>query len=1563
MNRFVELDLARNMSCFFSTILYYEKQTDGSSYQETSDGVLITFLGHLKFGGLRFENLDLELRIKNQKCSNATSNRQHNVVAELSGNYKEEALGMKLGIYEITPDSKIQLEIGENSKTDSKGSFSGLVNVLGFKKAVKVDISHEGLEFQAEGKIYGMFDVSAIFKSGVVPWKDQRYIATGNFERNVVVKNLYRVLEIEMRTYINEIHSKIQKRLQLSTQAEERAKSRLKEVQVLRDKWLRKLREITREYNQVDYGFILAEKKFEKLSDLVEEYSDEIRLLFEELNELCQVKVCHKMCQKGRSCYTCWKDITAKKMGQCPATCHQTKQTRLLPFEVDAICKNEYCKRIHAVHSPFGDLLGLVIGIGGMALGLPPRVSFGIGSSVSKFVRSVKKGDPDFGELLSGAKTLASGLGASKAVVGGLKAAKSIVKGNINPLSIAEGVTDLGFPLSENIPDEFKSVFRDVKMIRDKLIEFSGKDIIPNFNTKISLLFNQDVLTPIKGKIKTMIKQDILLPTIQGEPLPFKENILSSFENELESTLSSAKNQLKNAILNVEQNTLLAATERIPKDDIFSSFQNKILSLFTEKLNTMVSFANDKVDKALSTIKEQTLEEVRKLINEELSSARDKINKGFSSVESKIGKTLSSTEMEMKLSAIADRIDRKLSKHSNSGGKILNSLLSGVKDKINSAINKGLISNINQQIIPRIKDKISSSSVIRGAKAALNNAAPVVGKIADAVNTVAPIVSGVSSLIDRSQGHWECEDKEDKCKKENFNYHYEDIPYTCQRPCEKRYVKETIQQQCCSNVDCARVVANISCMTENKLCKKARKYALEKILKFKASAAEILVRLDSAEQNVSLWRMKKERLSVRVRSVSKSLKVYQESVQSLEKAYNVTVENRKRTLKILAKPLMLSNLVNEFGESFVMIENITFKVKVSAHHDTKLLPINVILMMNGTKQEVSTVLDFTNLKISLRSISKDILFAYVGDISRVSRKKRSTQNTYNSTDDLKFYTLQTFHRLCSEFNIHRQTLYDVAMSIYNLSSHIQQIVSDETQRENLFVNNSAIFEQIHINKTKAMEFGIDVNYDSFSNVIENDPELLEANKFQNEVLNNELEAVESSSKLFYKNWLATMESIFETISDECSGFEDCLGYTIDSLSQIIFDLDQPSSKTLREQIEQVERKFINLTRESDMSTNDAVHISLDILQILENMTGAEDVCAQAPNITENPSPFTEIAVNETLVLRCNATGDSLVYQWRFNGEILKNQSTNILRINKTIETHSGNYTCDVSNHVARVTSILATVVVGTRPLIVRHPPCRHNVVLSDYDSIRCQVKKDTRNITYQWWFKSFRSNSFNALPNETFSYLSFVPVKANHEGWYYCNISNQFGHTISNKSFVKVLKYSLPVLVAKLSLTVVSKSRDSNTSLYYQDALAKVLTSRFPETNGDTQLSGERIKVLHRTSCKMFKPNDDRFDRTDICDWTFSAIGENITSSKTLNMTTSQQIKTMITKSFTLKRLIGQFANKIDEDGIIFSFGKTKHSVQKNSLSIIAMKMLCPKRQFLEQNIYKCGKLRLPSLI
>ena len=199
--------------------------------------------------------------------------------------------------------------------------------------------------------------MAALFKSDLLSWNEQRYIVTGILDSNVAEKNLYCVLEKELITHSKEVVSRIQERLQLSTDAEKRTKFRLKDVQNLQEKWQEKVNEMKEEYNEVGHRLELANKDLEKNVNFVKINSDEIRLLREELNELCNMRECYKICQKSRSCSACWKDFIAEEWVNYLKACHTTELASSHRFPTDGSCTNEICKPNPVLFHQFKDIL------------------------------------------------------------------------------------------------------------------------------------------------------------------------------------------------------------------------------------------------------------------------------------------------------------------------------------------------------------------------------------------------------------------------------------------------------------------------------------------------------------------------------------------------------------------------------------------------------------------------------------------------------------------------------------------------------------------------------------------------------------------------------------------------------------------------------------------------------------------------------------------------------------------------------------------------------------------------------------------------------------------------------------------------------------------------------------------------------------------------------------------------------------------------------------------------------------------------------------------------------
>ena len=902
----------------------------------------------------------------------------------------------------------------------------------------------------------------------------------------------------------------------------------------------------------------------------------------------------------------------------------------------------------------------------------------------------------------------------------------------------------------------------------------------------------------------------------------------------------------------------------------------------------------------------------------------------------------------------------------------------GAPPPVSSALGNGIVSlldtgRVDEVLCSTVKGAITGFIGGRSAWAVYKQYAKEGVKKALEKSAVAVARKGASVLTgkriscerEQRDGRWSCRLQTQQCTKAVFRYEYKHTPYSCKISCEKYAVTKTIEKSCCSTLPCAFFVTNLTCVAENALCKKARKDALEQISRTKASAVTILKSLNNARQNVLYWKMKKQKDHIKLMSASRSLNTSQNAVRSLGKAYNVTVEARKGLSRTLTKQLGIRALLGERLNSVVKIklQNVRFNVTLSPRDETTLLPIYITFKLNGSREELSTVVDFARLNTSLRSIAREILGVSIGDLSSVSRKKRSVEST--STTDQKLSAPKNYHRLCSEFTNSERTLYQVVSSLYNLSSEIRGIRQNARNTdESISLNASDVLTRFGVNKTMASKLGIETNSDSYVNALENDPEILQVKDLRHEAIQDGREPLRVATDLLFNNWFATMEDVFSELSSEyeCSGFDDCLRYTMDSLSEIYSATNLPGAQSIRDHIKNAVMKFSQLTQSLNMTVDDAAELSAKILHILEGMARVKVFCARSPNITKHPEAFTEIGVGKVLVLTCNATGDSLVYKWKVDGEIIGDQSTNVLLIKNTTVSHSGDYVCEVSNHIGKERSTQAKVIVHPPPSIAAQPVRHLSIVLSGDDSLHCLAESSNGNISYQWWFKPVNSTSFRPVMNETFSYLNFAPMKAHKEGWYFCNVSNSYGFNISTVSFVKALHFTLPMPAATLLFSVDHTAHQNttfvnqlNTSFYNEiHSQISTLLSSFGNYSANTT---ERIRNLRPVNCHMEKSYDNKTqDVIELCHWKFQYAGENTTSNSSVNEEFEINARKVINATLGLKQAIVELVNATNDGSLSFSLNNQTYFAEKNSLTVQELSMLCSQGQTLVQDDFNCGK-------
>ena len=178
-------------------------------------------------------------------------------------------------------------------------------------------------------------------------------------------------------------------------------------------------------------------------------------------------------------------------------------------------------------------------------------------------------------------------------------------------------------------------------------------------------------------------------------------------------------------------------------------------------------------------------------------------------------------------------------------------------------------------------------------------------------------------------------------------------------------------------------------------------------------------------------------------------------------------------------------------------------------------------------------------------------------------------------------------------------------------------------------------------------------------------------------------------------------------------------------------------------------------------------------------------------IVAGPSPLTSLqGLKATFTV--SATGTSLKYQWRLNGQPIKGAVASSFVIAAVQPANAGNYDCVVSNGHGPQTSAAALLTVETKPVITLHPLSQ--TLFTDQPAALLVAATGTGPLSFQW-----RKGGVDIIGEQS-DHLAFPHVSLADAGAYDCRVSNVHGSVISRAAVVTVL--GKPVIKAQpVSLT------------------------------------------------------------------------------------------------------------------------------------------------------------------
>ncbi len=193
------------------------------------------------------------------------------------------------------------------------------------------------------------------------------------------------------------------------------------------------------------------------------------------------------------------------------------------------------------------------------------------------------------------------------------------------------------------------------------------------------------------------------------------------------------------------------------------------------------------------------------------------------------------------------------------------------------------------------------------------------------------------------------------------------------------------------------------------------------------------------------------------------------------------------------------------------------------------------------------------------------------------------------------------------------------------------------------------------------------------------------------------------------------------------------------------------------------------------------------------------VVAAAPVITQSPTNQS-VAQGGNATLRVSATGQSLAYQWFYQGSAIDGATTSVLALVNVPPTAEGSYYVKVSNPAATVSSASALLTVLDLPYFVQQPAGR---TVAEYGSVSfVAIASSSPRATYQWFYNGL------VLAGQTNISLAYTSLTPAFNGQYYAVAANTAGSATSQVALLTVV----PDTVAPAVLNVFG-GRNTDTNL------------------------------------------------------------------------------------------------------------------------------------------------------
>ena len=510
----------------------------------------------------------------------------------------------------------------------------------------------------------------------------------------------------------------------------------------------------------------------------------------------------------------------------------------------------------------------------------------------------------------------------------------------------------------------------------------------------------------------------------------------------------------------------------------------------------------------------------------------------------------------------------------------------------------------------------------------------------------------------------------------------------------------------------------------------------------------------------------------------------------------------------------------------IIVTSVLFNTTIISESPTALL-----LNVSGKIQHLGynfthkVIVDFNRLNMSLREAAVEITDnSIIGGGYRSKRSIRYKRQTEENNNELQFQARCTdLKNLVEYINI-------INHSIATLENVTTNSINNVMKGRNNLTNLISEYTELYT-KAYTIETG------KIKEVFNNSINITDSGKLEGSLSNEEVQNLNlmreyldangdidaTAANNMFTTWQNKMEMLHNKTSSaaghECGGFSDCLQEITVVLEDILLDTPLEISNKFLQQFSVASEDLLALALLQNGSLQLAIQKSSNFFSIISDTDLNEYWCATPPIISKQPVLGINPRENTTAKLSCKVLSNRYTsYKWKKNGNELPNQKNSTLILNNIQLLDSGNYTCEITNHVGTVKSTIATVDVQQFPWFFLLPE-NVDVYIGDVNGARF-----TSNATgwpypgFRWYFKSKDSKTFTQIPGEDKNEYFISNPQPQHEGSYYCEAFNEQGSNKSNIVNLTILDISPLQLSRSFSVNFTSVLLSDGSGSGYQSA-------------------------------------------------------------------------------------------------------------------------------------------------